>query len=84
MKTNFEWEKKAVFAKPCPFCGSTNVVTEKKDHYYQGIMSCSYMECKKCGAQVYGEPVRDENGSYDVTYNKAQHQALAAWNRRTA
>lgn len=84
MKLDFEIP--AIFAKPCPLCGSRKVITESKSHFYSGEhKSCSYIECADCGVQVYGNPVRDpENGGFIQTYNTAQHEALKLWNRRTA
>lgn len=76
----YEWQKKAAFAKPCPFCGSKNVLTEKKEHFYSGnVRTVSYIVCGDCGAQLYGNPILKE----DATYNKAQHIVLKMWNRRT-
>ena len=81
----FDYQRKAIFAKPCPFCGSSNVITEKKEQFYDsGNRSCTYIECDDCGAKIYGDPVRGEDGQYDTTYNTAQHRALEMWNRRSA
>ena len=78
-----EWEKTAPFAKPCPFCGSKNVVTEKKEHFYRGEnKTCVYIECVDCGAEIYGNPVRESDGSFCGNYSVAYHEALTAWNRR--
>ena len=77
-------QMKAIFAKPCPFCGSRNVITEKKETFYgHRHRACTYIACDDCGAQIFGEPVR-KDGGYDTDYNNAQHAALAAWNRRSA
>ena len=77
--------KKAMFAKPCPFCGSRNVITESKKSFYKsGNRCCSYIRCDECGAETYGNPVRNEKGQFIMTYNSAQHEALAVWNRRSA
>ena len=81
----FDFEIKAIFAKPCPFCGSENVVTEGRASFYKSKnKSCTYIECADCGAKVYGNPVRNEKGQFIMTYNSAQHEALAVWNRRSA
>ena len=81
----YDHEIKAIFAKPCPFCGSENVVTESRASFYKSkIKTCTYIECADCGAEVYGDPVRDENGEFITTYNNAQHKALELWNRRSA
>ena len=83
MKCDFEI--KAIFAKPCPFCGSENVVTEGRASFYKSkTKSCTYIECADCGAKVYGDPVRGEDGVYISTYNNAQHKVLEMWNRRSA
>lgn len=81
----YDHEIKAIFAKPCPFCGSENVVTESKSHFYgRGLRACSYIKCADCEATIYSDPVRGEDGEYIRTYNNAQHEALAVWNRRSA
>ena len=79
-------QMKAIFAKPCPFCGSRNAITERKGAFYRHEhRACSYIECDDCGAQIFGKPVR-KDGVYEVLtdYNTVQHAALAAWNRRSA
>lgn len=78
-----DWEKTAVLAKPCPFCGSRKVVTETKEHFETSNKSCSYISCLNCGAQLYGDVIY-ENGSYDTTYNNAQRTVLKMWNRRAS
>lgn len=81
----FSFEVKAIFAKPCPFCGSENVVTESKSNFYaRGLRACSYIKCADCGAAIYSDPVRGEDGEFIGTYNSAQHMALEMWNRRSA
>ena len=83
MEEKLDFQKKAVFAKPCPFCGSKKVITEKKDHFYESNKCCSYISCLNCGAQIYGDVIY-ENGSYETSYNKAQHIVLKMWNRRVS
>ena len=78
----FDFEEWAEDAKPCPFCGSKDIYTEKSDHFYDGNMSCTYVECKDCGAQIYGEPMRGKDGKYELTYEAARNHAMNAWNRR--
>lgn len=81
----YDFQVKAIFAKPCPLCGSRNVVTESKKHFYGNqVKSCSYIQCADCGVSVYGEPVRKADGGFTESYNIAQHEALKLWNRRTA
>ena len=78
-------QRKAIFAKPCPFCGSTNIITEKKAIFYRSEnRCCTYMKCDECDAMIFGDPVRDEHGELVTGYNSAQHAALTAWNRRSA
>ena len=83
MMKKMNWEKRAALAKPCPFCGSKRVVTETKDNFYYGNMSCTYIKCLNCGAILFGEVV-NENGSYERTYNEAQRIVLKMWNRRAS
>ena len=79
-------QRKAVFAKPCPYCGSRNIITERKEAFYKAdAKTCTYMECDDCGATVYGVPVRDEKTwKFSENYNIAQHEALKRWNRRAS
>lgn len=78
-----EWEKKAPFAKLCPFCGSGNVVTEKSKHFYsQKNKATTYIECVDCGAEIRGNPVRKSDGNFCENYNVAYHEVLKLWNRR--
>ena len=80
-----EFDRKAIFAKPCPFCGSDRVYTERRDHFYASEdKTCSYIECETCGAELYGMPVRGADGKYISDYNTVQHEVLKRWNRRAA
>ena len=75
----YSWQTKAMFVKPCPFCGSKNLVIEKKDSFYDSNKSCTYVECAECGVHVYGDGVLG-----GTTYNEAVHNAIERWNRRVA
>ena len=80
----FSWEITAILAKPCPFCGSKDVVTESKEYFEGGNKSCSYIKCLGCGATLYGDAKAGENGSYERTYTDAQRAVHKKWNRRAS
>ena len=84
MAYKMDWEKKAYLAKPCPFCGSKDLVTENKDNFEDSNKSCTYIECLNCGVTVYGDVKSDANGSYESTYDEAQRAVLRKWNRRVS
>lgn len=70
----WEWEQKAEGAKPCPFCGSTEIKTSKKDNY-QEIFRCVHIKCDVCRAMIPG---------FGSTYEKAYEEALTMWNGRAS
>ena len=81
----FDYEKPMRLAKPCPLCGSKDVVTESRESFYDlKRPACTYVRCVDCDVQVFGDPVRDENDKFVEDYNVAERQALKKWNRRTA
>lgn len=81
----YSFEKKVAKAKPCPFCGSVNVVTGRKDFFEQSsCKTCSIIRCADCGVQVVGEPVLNDDGTFVQDYDICQRQVLTMWNRRTA
>ena len=58
--------------KPCPFCGSKNVVSSN-EHSYDAIYNY-YVECKECGAK---------GGLAIYSCDKCgPEEAIRAWNRR--
>lgn len=77
----YEWETVARLAKPCPLCGSRNVVTEKRSKFEEipTLKTCTYIECRDCHVTVYGDPVLE-----GTTYNEAQRRVLKRWNRRAS
>ena len=83
MSLKMDWERTAFLAKPCPFCGCKNVVTETKDNFEDSNKSCTYIECLNCGVTIWGD-VKSVNGSYERTYNEAQRAVLQKWNRRAS
>lgn len=78
-----DWEKRMPLAKACPFCGSKEVLTEKKAHFEQSMVkTCTFIRCDGCGVQLVGEPVDGDDGHFVQDYNVCQRQALRMWNRR--
>lgn len=81
----YTYEKRMPGAKPCPFCGSEEIVTESREHFEESFYkTCCLARCAECGAQIVGEPVMKKDGTYIEDYDTAQSQALRMWNRRTA
>lgn len=68
----WSWEEK-VEAKPCPFCGSKEVKTSKKESM-EGFFRCVHVVCDECGVNLPG---------FGNTYEEALKDALEKWNRRT-
>jgi Lar family restriction alleviation protein len=64
--------RKPLRAKPCPFCGSSDVFVENMD---AGVYR---MWCNECAA--LGPPV--ERGDYGDGRNLEEHDATRAWNQR--
>ena len=80
----FEWEILAPFAKACPFCGSKDIVTETKENFYsKPLQTCTFIRCVNCGVSIYGDPVINDDGSNNTTYENAYNQVLKIWNRRS-
>ncbi len=81
----YKYEQRMLLAKPCPFCGSEEIMTESREHFMVSeTKTCCIARCAECGAQIIGEPVLDKDGSFIEDYELAQSQALKMWNRRTA
>lgn len=85
MSLKQDWERIALEAKPCPFCGSKNIATMSRDgHKESKYRATSYIRCLNCGVQVYGDTVRGDDGEYKTDYDTVQHQVLKVWNRRAS
>lgn len=81
----YTYEKRMPGAKPCPFCGSEEIMTESREHFMESTTkTCCFARCAECGAQIIGEPVLDKDGAFVEDYELAQSQVLRRWNRRTA
>lgn len=81
----FDYERRMPLAKPCPFCGSRNVVTERKEHFDASeYKTCTFVRCVNCGVQIVGMPVLNDEGKFVEDYETAQRQALKLWNRRVS
>lgn len=56
--------------KPCPFCGSDEILVKDYDHYGIDSWYTGYgVVCMDCGAQT-------------KTHYKTEKKAIHAWNRR--
>lgn len=69
----WDWEEKAENAKPCPFCGGTEIKVHKKDESRK--QECVIIQCGQCGAQHYG---------FGKEYERAVENAIETWNRRAS
>lgn len=70
----YEWQKLAPLAKPCPLCGSGNVVTERLGYFLEKGFKHVTIECADCGLSYTGDAGKDHNEAYK--------KALEHWNRR--
>lgn len=71
----------AKLSKPCPLCGSRDIVTESKHEFLRhkrdyGPEISMTITCVGCGVMVRGVP---ESGC-----NEAYRSVLKRWNRRAA
>lgn len=54
--------------KPCPFCGSTNVIIFPYDPFdgYQGNLTVHRVRCMNCGAQIEKKDVLDAGEAWNT------------------
>lgn len=71
----FKNEVLARLAKPCPMCGSREVMTDRPSFFREKELGCTSIYCKKCNLEIWG---------YGTDFNTAYHEALKNWNRRAA
>lgn len=82
MKYRYDWQIRARLAKPCPLCGSRNVLTdnrESEETVKKRLAEEPYfkvIECLNCGCKYTGGPADTLDGAYRM--------ALRGWNRRAA
>ena len=69
----WDWEEKVEGARPCPFCGKTEVKVIRKDE--TRMQECVIISCGNCGAQLYG---------HGKEYELAVENAIKTWNRRVS
>lgn len=74
----FDNIRKAVDAKPCPFCGRERIITFTRAYYERQYASTGSMamECQYCGAELWSHPRKE------MEYEAAYLRALMKWNRR--
>ena len=61
--------------KPCPFCGSTEIVPFDYPYKKPGLRGC-YMMCANCGAQAgKTETVEQAAGYWNRRYKPGKHEA---------
>lgn len=76
----YDHESKVIGARPCPFCGGTNLKAENRDFFEEVKKKHGFdlgsiaIECETCGAHLRGDAFE--------TYDEALVAATNQWNRR--
>ena len=70
----YDFQTKAKLAKPCPLCGSDNIMVESPEYFAENRHSTLSIECADCGLAF-----RDGNGG---NYSEVYREVLKKWNRR--
>ena len=68
--------------KPCPFCGSSNILGH---HVYGKYGWLYYVECSSCGARTKAYRQINNKDIFDTPYRWEDFgyaNAMEAWNRR--
>lgn len=85
----FTNDKKILNAKPCPFCGGTDIrlslkKTGRFETYYHATLHC--YNCRTFGPRVLSEKINSTSqyiGRYIVEKdNELEARAINAWNER--
>lgn len=61
--------------KPCPFCGSKNIMLDVKERGYGEFVHIAF--CNGCGASG-----PEAEGALSLTWHPDEQSAVAAWNKR--
>lgn len=69
-----DFEVTVAGAKPCPFCGGTEISTARKEFFTENGLRVLIMKCEECGARTIGGVHDDYEGAFE--------SALEGWNRR--
>ena len=72
MKSDFEVT--VADARPCPFCGGTDITTMRKDFFDENKLRLLIFKCEGCWARITGDVHDDYEGAFE--------SALEKWNRR--
>lgn len=81
---SIKMQVKAKLAKPCPCCGSKNVLMDNPKWIKAHSLNMVTIQCEDCKLEMNGHAgysfVKDET----ITLQQAYQSALRRWNRRVA